>query len=50
MSTEVAPWEPYSLSYVSSEEGGQTQHARLGVDMYTITAALLITAPHVIVN
>ena len=24
MSTEVAPWEPYSLSHVSSEEGGQT--------------------------
>ena len=50
MSTELAPSEPYSLSYVNSEEGGQTQHARLGVDMYTITAALLITAPHVIVN
>ena len=35
MCTELAPWEPCSLSNVISEEGLQTQNARLGVDMYT---------------
>ena len=30
MSTELAPSEPYSLSYVNSEEGGQTQQRPRG--------------------
>ena len=30
MSTELASSEPYSLSYVNSEEGGQTQQRPRG--------------------
>ena len=34
MCTKLAPWEPCSLSYVISEEGRQTQHARLAPFSY----------------